>query len=116
MGAPHQVGAVPNMSVSGAGSGQATTFYPAYAAPGMVAAEPLNEVLVKQIEYYFSIENLCRDIFLRSKMDAEGFIPVATIAAFNRVSTHAIADSSKGRYSWWGFAGTDAHCRAPSHR
>lgn len=87
MGAAHQVGTVANSSGLGQGSGQATTFYPAFATPGLVAAEPLNEVLVKQIEYYFSIENLCRDIFLRSKMDTEGFIPVATIAAFNRVST-----------------------------
>ncbi|KAJ7550692.1 hypothetical protein O6H91_07G112700 [Diphasiastrum complanatum] len=42
-------------------------------------------MLVKQIEYYFSIENLCRDIFLRSKMDDQGFIPVSVIASFNRV-------------------------------
>lgn len=33
-----------------------------------------------------SIENLCRDIFLRLKMDEEGFIPLTVIAGFNRVS------------------------------
>ena len=25
-----------------------------------------------QIEYYFSFDNMCRDVFLRSKMDEEG--------------------------------------------
>eukprot|EP00249_Psilotum_nudum_P024848 c29308_g1_i2 orf=754-4371(-) len=45
----------------------------------------LRVMLVKQIEYYFSIENLCRDIYLRSNMDAQGFVPVSVIANFNRV-------------------------------
>eukprot|EP00249_Psilotum_nudum_P024854 c29308_g1_i8 orf=1020-4403(-) len=45
----------------------------------------LRAMLVKQIEYYFSIENLCRDIYLRSNMDAQGFVPVSVIANFNRV-------------------------------
>ncbi|CAM6119368.1 unnamed protein product [Calypogeia fissa] len=57
-------------------------------AVGVNAAEavaPLRALVVKQIEYYFSIENLCRDIFLRSKMDEQGFIPVSVIANFNRV-------------------------------
>ena len=37
--------------------------------------------------YYWlgSIENLCRDIYLRSNMDEHGFIPVTVIANFNRV-------------------------------
>ncbi|KAI5063122.1 hypothetical protein GOP47_0021669 [Adiantum capillus-veneris] len=42
-------------------------------------------MVVKQIEYYFSVENLCRDIYLRSKMDEWGFVPVSVIANFNRV-------------------------------
>jgi hypothetical protein len=33
-----------------------------------------------------SMDNLCKDIFLRSKMDDQGFIPVSVIANFNRVS------------------------------
>lgn len=36
-------------------------------------------------EYYFSEENLMKDLFLRRKMDAEGFIPVTLIASFHRV-------------------------------
>mmetsp|Transcript_22284 Transcript_22284/g.26796 ORF Transcript_22284/g.26796 Transcript_22284/m.26796 type:complete len:949 (+) Transcript_22284:403-3249(+) len=41
--------------------------------------------LQQQIEYYFSVENLCKDIFLRAQMDSEGYIPVTIIASFNRV-------------------------------
>ena len=36
-------------------------------------------------EYYFSIENLERDFFLRRKMDKQGFLPVSLIAGFHRV-------------------------------
>lgn len=57
--------------------------------PGVVLTGPdpasLRAMLVKQIEYYFSIANLCRDIYLRSNMDDQGFIPVTVIGSFNRV-------------------------------
>ena len=39
----------------------------------------------RQIEYYFSVENLCKDMFLRKKMDDGGWIPTRVIASFNRV-------------------------------
>ena len=40
----------------------------------------------QQVEYYFSVENLCRDLFLRSKMDPEeGWIALSVIASFNRI-------------------------------
>ncbi|XP_042507802.1 la-related protein 1C [Macadamia integrifolia] len=45
----------------------------------------LRAVLVKQIDYYFSSENLCKDIFLRQNMDEQGWVPVPLIAGFNRV-------------------------------
>ncbi|KAJ3211229.1 component of La ribonucleoprotein [Dinochytrium kinnereticum] len=39
-----------------------------------------------QIEYYFSIENLCRDIYFRRQMNPEnGSVPLRVIANFNRV-------------------------------
>eukprot|EP00898_Chlorokybus_atmophyticus_P004472 jgi/Chlat1/5025/Chrsp32S04986 len=56
---------------------------PAVLSPG--APPTMRSLIIMQIEYYFSIENLCRDIFLRSKMDEYGFIPVSVIASFNRV-------------------------------
>lgn len=36
-------------------------------------------------EYYFSVDNLERDFFLRRKMDSEGFLPITLIASFHRV-------------------------------
>lgn len=39
----------------------------------------------KQIEYYFSEENLQRDFFLRRKMDPDGYLPISLIASFHRV-------------------------------
>lgn len=36
-------------------------------------------------EYYFSVDNLERDFFLRRKMDADGFLPMTLIASFHRV-------------------------------
>lgn len=55
-----------------------------------VQVYPVEETLLKeyikhQIEYYFSIENLERDFFLRRKMDEQGFLPISLIAGFYRV-------------------------------
>jgi la-related protein 1 len=36
-------------------------------------------------EYYFSVENLCKDIFLRKHMDSKGFVFLSVIAEFNRI-------------------------------
>ncbi|KAM4809128.1 la-related protein 1B isoform 2-T2 [Rhinophrynus dorsalis] len=47
----------------------------------------LKEYLKRQIEYYFSLENLERDFFLRRKMDVEGFLPLSLIAGFHRVQS-----------------------------
>lgn len=41
--------------------------------------------LCHQIEYYFSAENLIRDVYLRSKMDMNGYVLLTEIAKFNRV-------------------------------
>ncbi|CAL8132562.1 unnamed protein product [Orchesella dallaii] len=43
------------------------------------------ELVRKQIEYYFSEENLEKDFYLRRKMDEKGFLPVHLIATFPRV-------------------------------
>ncbi|MCO5565186.1 hypothetical protein L7F22_018859 [Adiantum nelumboides] len=58
--------------------------------PGVMVQAPLEvpllqETLQKQIEYYFSPENLIYDTFLVSKMDDEGFVPLSLIASFPRV-------------------------------
>lgn len=38
-----------------------------------------------QMEYYFSIDNLLKDIFLRKQMDSQGWIFLQVIAQFNRM-------------------------------
>ncbi|XP_018495362.1 la-related protein 1B [Galendromus occidentalis] len=45
----------------------------------------LKEYIRKQVEYYFSEENLQRDFYLRQKMDREGYLPVSLIAGFHRI-------------------------------
>lgn len=36
-------------------------------------------------EYYFSLDNLCKDMFLRKHMDSKGFVFLNFISDFNRV-------------------------------
>ncbi|KYN02062.1 PREDICTED: la-related protein 1 [Cyphomyrmex costatus] len=45
----------------------------------------LKEYIRKQIEYYFSEENLVKDFFLRRKMNVQGYLPLTLIASFQRV-------------------------------
>ncbi|RMZ95866.1 la-related 1 isoform X3, partial [Brachionus plicatilis] len=59
-------------------------YYPLYAYPDMADVDLL---IRQQIEYYFSEINLQKDAYLRSKMDAHGFIDLALIAGFKRVKS-----------------------------
>lgn len=45
----------------------------------------LKEALKQQIEYYFSVDNLVKDMFLRTKMGPDGFLPLSLICGFKRV-------------------------------
>ncbi|KAM5263176.1 la-related protein 1B-like [Ctenodactylus gundi] len=45
----------------------------------------LKEYVKRQIEYYFSVENLERDFFFWRKMDEQGFLPISPVASFHRV-------------------------------
>ncbi|CAH1413684.1 unnamed protein product [Lactuca virosa] len=47
--------------------------------------QDLHEKIVKQIDYYFSDENLVKDIYLRQKMDEQGWVHVSLIAGFKKV-------------------------------
>uniref|UniRef100_UPI00358F7B2A la-related protein 4-like isoform X3 n=1 Tax=Myxine glutinosa TaxID=7769 RepID=UPI00358F7B2A len=47
--------------------------------------EELKEALKRQLEYYFSRENLAGDAYLLSQMDSQQYVPVETIAGFNLV-------------------------------
>jgi la-related protein 1 len=42
-------------------------------------------MLKQQLEYYFSVENLCKDLYLRKHMDSQGFVPLHFVAGFQRL-------------------------------
>ncbi|KAI9498779.1 hypothetical protein BDB00DRAFT_403022 [Zychaea mexicana] len=44
--------------------------------------------LQRQLEYYFSRHNLANDIYLVSQMDPDLYVPITTIANFNRVQQY----------------------------
>ncbi|KAF7719315.1 HTH La-type RNA-binding domain-containing protein [Penicillium ucsense] len=74
------------------------TMYPSYSnvAPGPMSAVPYQQymepfafmnMLSMQLEYYFSVDNMCKDMFLRRHMDSQGFVPLAVVAGFKRMRT-----------------------------
>ncbi|XP_071689467.1 la-related protein 1C-like [Rutidosis leptorrhynchoides] len=62
-------------------------FYPGASGPEIIPVmdPPLDDPILKQIEYYFSDDNLIKDNFLRSHMDEGGWVPISLIAGFRRV-------------------------------
>ncbi|KAG0766608.1 hypothetical protein G6F57_001734 [Rhizopus arrhizus] len=61
-------------------------YYPKrFFKPKYFDLETLKSYILQQIEYYFSIDNLCKDLYLRSQMNSEGYVPFTLIAGFNRV-------------------------------
>lgn len=64
----------------------------------------LQQDIQRQIEHYFSTNNLCHDTYLRERMDDEGWVPIDLIATFPRctrftmlgVDTNYILDSLRG--------------------
>lgn len=69
--------------------------YPYFQAPAETQPEPEPEPepdaeeerakLLKQIEFYFSKENLCSDVYLRQQMDGQGWVDLSLIAGFKKV-------------------------------
>ncbi|CAM2709958.1 unnamed protein product [Rotaria socialis] len=53
--------------------------------PLQLSPEQLREKLRKQLEYYFSKENMIHDIYLQSQMDADSYVPISLIANFKLV-------------------------------
>ena len=46
----------------------------------------LQQLIINQVHYYFSPENLLRDDYLRSQMDPrEGWLGIELLAKFNRL-------------------------------
>ncbi|CAM0146764.1 unnamed protein product [Urochloa decumbens] len=67
--------------------------YPYFQAPSEPQPEPEPELdvekerakLLNQIEFYFSKENLCSDVYLRQQMDGQGWVDISLIAGFKKV-------------------------------
>lgn len=57
----------------------------ANAAGGRMSLLELKAALQRQLEYYFSRENLVHDQYLLSQMDPDQFVPIWTIANFNQI-------------------------------
>ncbi|TPX56188.1 hypothetical protein PhCBS80983_g04734 [Powellomyces hirtus] len=70
--------------------------YYGYTEPEPVELETIKWWMRTQIEYYFSVENLCHDIFFRRQMNAtNGGVPVLLVAGFNRV--RSLINVAKGK-------------------
>lgn len=70
--------------------------YPHAIPPGPMTAmsyQPYMEqyslmgTLSMQLEYYFSVDNLCKDLFLRRHMDSQGYVLLSVIASFKRIKS-----------------------------
>lgn len=53
--------------------------------PKVPLDEEQRKALRGQLEFYFSVDNLCKDVFLRSHMDPEGWTPMELITQFPQV-------------------------------
>lgn len=51
----------------------------------VVEGKELREAIKKQIEYYFSRENLSQDAYLVSQMDRDMLVPLSVVANFKMV-------------------------------
>ncbi|KAJ3050399.1 La- protein 4, partial [Rhizophlyctis rosea] len=66
--------------------------------PEMVDLDTLRWWIRLQVEYYFSIDNLCHDIFFRRQMNPlDGTVPLSLITNFNRVKTLITHAKSKAQ-------------------
>ncbi|ONM29932.1 La-related protein 1C [Zea mays] len=63
---------------------QGLPFVPLPASPQDVLIDPSRKNLLEQIEYYFSDDNLCKDLYLRQHMDGQGWVPLPLIAGFRQ--------------------------------
>lgn len=56
-----------------------------YPYPPTSERDAVQAAVAQQVEYYFSIDNMVKDIFLRKQMDSQGYIFLTVIAEFNRL-------------------------------
>lgn len=53
--------------------------------PPFIDHVSVHAMVTMQLEYYFSIDNLCKDVYLRKHMDSQGFVFLSFIAGFKRI-------------------------------
>lgn len=53
--------------------------------PPQIDIMGLQTVIRAQVEYYLSVDNLCKDRFLRMQMDGQGFVRLSTVLGFKRM-------------------------------
>ncbi|KAJ3586963.1 hypothetical protein NHX12_013354 [Muraenolepis orangiensis] len=75
---PPELGFLPVESITG------TSVEPKAEEPP-VSSEHLRESLKKELEFYFSRENLSKDLYLMSQMDSDQFVPIWTIASMESI-------------------------------
>ncbi|KAK7536101.1 uncharacterized protein J3D65DRAFT_403530 [Phyllosticta citribraziliensis] len=73
---------------------------PLSAVPYTPYVDPYNLVraVLMQLDYYFSVDNLCKDMYLRKHMDSQGFVFLNFISEFNRVK-HLTTDMNLIKYA-----------------
>ncbi|KAJ2722886.1 hypothetical protein GGI07_003013 [Coemansia sp. Benny D115] len=70
----------------GKGNVQAGNFAHIPLPPPVVGDEQSMAGFIRaQVEYYFSVDNLCKDIFFRTQMGHDGYVPLKLVANFNRL-------------------------------
>ncbi|KAI1398771.1 hypothetical protein F4819DRAFT_489264 [Hypoxylon fuscum] len=64
------------------------TMFPLSNSPYAAFNEPqqVMQTITQQVEYYFSINNLLKDMYLRRFMDSQGFVDLNVIATFRRMT------------------------------
>jgi hypothetical protein len=85
---PQTPSTTPRPSTAGGGSGSESggaTPTGGSLNPMNLPLDELKSRLMRQLEYYFSRENLAHDTYLMSQMDSDQFVDIATIANFNQI-------------------------------
>ena len=83
---PGQVGGGPPQGGQPGPPPQATSPQQGEEASGAgLSMDQLKQMLMHQLEYYFSRENLAHDSYLMSQMDQDQFVPIVIIANFNQI-------------------------------
>lgn len=93
---PYFVMPQPNSNMGPLGQPYMAASQQVYSAPPPMSAENrdrLKKDVMEQIEYYFGMENLLKDVYLRKHMNEEGWVPITLLAGFNRIQQKTM-DSS----------------------